>query len=136
MSESIYFTFENDPYSSELQPHVGKVTVAISVDPGLRVEEGHELFLLLTTGSLFDGLVYDEDNMRYVSKYVFLPPGTKSYTFSNVHPGTYYLYAYNDIHGDRRHKSGDYIGSDINNIFTLDAEGQANVDAHIDFVIP
>ena len=136
MSESIYYTFENDPYSSASQPHVGEVTVEISVDESLSIDSSHELFLLLTTESLFRGLKYVEDNMRFVSKYVFLPVGTTSYTFANVHPGRYYLYSYNDIHGDKTHKSGDYMSSDINRVFTVPARGSVTVETEIDFVIP
>jgi hypothetical protein len=74
--------------------------------------------------------------MRYASKYVFLPPGTRSYTFTNVHPGTYYIYSYNDVDGDRHHLSGDYMCSDVYNNFTLPPEGSVEVDTTIDIVIP
>jgi hypothetical protein len=136
MSESIYFTFENDPYSSSSQPYVGSVTVDMAIDEVLHVEEEHELFLLLTTESLFKGLKYIEENMKYVSRYVFLPVGTDSYTFRNVHPGTYYLYSYNDIHNDKRHTRGDYMSSNIHNSFTLQPRGHVTVDTEIDFIIP
>lgn len=35
------------------------------------------------------------------------------------HTGCHYLYSYNDVNGDRRHLSGDYMSSDLNNVFTL-----------------
>lgn len=135
-SESIYFDLGNDPYRSLEQPHVGEVTVNISIDDKLKTKSDDELFLLLTTESLFEGLRYDEENLKYISKYVFLPIGTRTHTFTHVHPGRYYLYAYDDINGDRRHLSGDYISSDVNNTFELQPEGQVTVDAVIDFVIP
>jgi hypothetical protein len=136
MSESIYFTFENDPYSSSSQPYVGNVTVNISIDPNLKVKSDHEFFLLLTAESLFEGLKYDIENLKYISRYVYLPVNTKSYTFNNVHPGKYYLYSYNDINNDKKHLSGDYMSSVLNNVFTLKAEGHVTVDTKIDFVIP
>jgi hypothetical protein len=136
MSESIYFTFENDPYGSSTQPYVGSVTVNISIDDDLNIEHDHELFLLLTTESLFKGLKYVEENMKYVSRYVFLPADTDTYTFNNVHPGTYYLYSYNDVNSDRKHLRGDHMSSDIHNTFTLPPEGHVRVDTLIDFVIP
>lgn len=136
MSESIYFTFENDPYSSSSQPFVGNVTVNIAIDKNLNVERDHELFLLLTTESLFEGLKYKKENLKYISKYAYLPIGTESYTFNNVHPGRYYLYSYNDINGDKRHLSGDYMSSDLNNFFILPAKGAVEVDTTIDFVLP
>ena len=136
MSESIYYTFENDPYISSSQPYVGNVTVNISIDKDLKVKKSDELFLLLTTESLFEGLKYDKDRLKYMSRYVFLPVDTKRYTFNNVHPGTYYLYSYNDLNNDKRHLSGDYMSSDINHVFTLPAEGNVVLDTKIDFVIP
>jgi len=135
-SESIYFDLGNDPYRSLEQPHVGEVTVNISIDDRLKTKGDDELFLLLTTESLFEGLRYDEENLKYISKYVFLPIGTRTHTFTHVHPGRYHLYAYDDINGDRRHLSGDYISSDVNNTFELQPEGHLTVDAVIDFVIP
>ena len=136
MSESIYYTFENDPYPSESQPYVGTVTVNISMDETLPVSADHELFLLLTTDSLFDGYDYDPANLRFASKYVYLPIGTASYTFTNVHPGKYFLYSYNDVNGDKHHKSGDYISSNINHVITLEPEGHITADTEIDYIIP
>jgi len=47
MHESIYFTLEKDPYNSSLQPYVGQVTFNISIDKRLKVENNHELFLVI-----------------------------------------------------------------------------------------
>ncbi len=135
-SESIYFDLENDPYKSLEQPHVGQVTVDISIDSRLNVERDDELFLLLTTESLFDGLRYRPANLRYISKYVFLPVGTRSHTFTHVNPGRYYLYSYNDTNGDRRHLSGDHMSSDLENVIIVPAEGAVTVDTEIDYLIP
>jgi len=136
MSESIYYSFENDPYSSSSQSFVGNVTVNLTIDKNLKVKRDNELFLLLTTESLFEGLKYKKENLKYISNYVYLPVGTESYTFNNVHPGRYFLYSYNDINGDKRHLSGDYMSSDLNNLFTLPAKGNVEVDTTIDFLIP
>jgi hypothetical protein len=136
MSESIYFTFERDPYPSASQPYVGTITVDITIDESLQVNPDHELFLLLTTESLFDGLNYIKDNLKYISKYVYLPPGTETYTFTHVHPGTYYLYSYNDVNGDKRHLKDDYMSSNLENVINLKPEGTAKVKTIIDFVIP
>ncbi|RKY02004.1 MAG: hypothetical protein DRP54_02700 [Spirochaetes bacterium] len=135
-SESIHFELENDPYKSLSQPYVGKVTVNISISNELKTKDDDELFLLLTTSSLFEGPVYKKENLKYISRYVFLPVNTRSYTFTNVHPGLYYLYSYNDINGDRRHLRGDYISSNINNTFALPPEGHVTVNTTIDFIIP
>ncbi|MBN1413146.1 MAG: hypothetical protein JW969_20065 [Spirochaetales bacterium] len=136
MHESIYFTFENDPYSSLAQPYVGKVTVNINIDGNLKIDSNDEIFLLLTTESLFKGLKYIKENLKYISKYVFLPIGTKSYTFKNVHPGKYFLYSYVDTNGDKKHLKGDYMNSDLDNMFVLKEEGVLTIGTNIDFIIP
>ena len=137
MHESIYFTLENDPYNTSSQPYVGQVTFNISIDKQLKVEDHHEIFLVLTTQSLFKGYSYIEENLKYISKGIFLPISTKTYTFNNIHPGTYYLYSYNDINADRRHLSGDYYSSNImNNSFTLDFNSHVTVSTVIDSILP
>ena len=136
MSESIFYTFKRDPYPSASQPYVGKVTVYIKVDKSLKVRPSHELFLLLTTKSLLDGATYNKDNLKYISKFAYLPPGTKKFTFKHVHPGKYYLYSYNDINGDKKHKSGDYMSSNFYHSFTLPQKGNIRLKTTIDFVIP
>ena len=88
-SESIYFDLSKDPFTSASRPYMAEVTVNITVDDELDVEDDDEYFLLLTTESLFDGWNYKPSNLRFISKYVYLKPGTESYTFDKVHPGTY-----------------------------------------------
>ncbi len=136
MSESIYYNLEIDPYKSDEQPYVGEVTVNIDIDDRLPIKSTDELFLLLTTESLFEGYEYKPENWKYFSKYVFLPPDTKNYTFTNVHPGTYFIYSYNDINGDKRHLTGDYMSSAFSHSFTLEPEGHVRVNTLIDYIIP
>ena len=137
MTESIYFDLDKDPYSSSSQPYVGNITVNIFIDPKLEVNKADELCILLTTESLFDGLKYDKKNLNYLSKYVYLPSGTKSYTIKNVHPGKYFIYSYNDKNNDKKHLKGDYMSSNIdNNVVIVPSNGNVKVDTKIDFVIP
>lgn len=136
MNESIYFSFENDPYPSHPQPYVGSVTVDIKIDDNLKIKPNHELFIVLSTESIFEGLKYIPENLKYFSKYAFLSPDTKSFTFTNVHPGTYYLYSYNDVNGDKKHKKGDYMSSDLNNIVEVKPETNTTVQTITDFIIP
>jgi hypothetical protein len=136
MKESIFFTLENDPYSSTSQPYVGSVTVDISISENLKLAGDHELFLLLTTESLFEGLKYDSDKKKSFSKYIFLPINTRKYTIRNVHPGTYYLYSYDDINQDKQHLSGDYMSSDIENIIEVKENSDTKVHTNIDIIIP
>ncbi len=137
MHESIYFDLKKDPYNSASQPYMGKVTVKISIDKKLKTENNHELFLMLTTRPVFEGYNYKKENLKYISKCIFLPVDTKSFTFNNIHPGTYYLYSYDDINGDKKYLSGDYYSSNItDNSFTLNFNGSITVDTVIDAVIP
>jgi hypothetical protein len=136
MKESIYFNLDEDPYNGASQPPMGTVTVNITIDPSLKTSKTDELCLLLTTEPLFDGLKYVPERLNYLSKYVYLGVGTKSYTLKNVHPGKYYLYSYDDINGDKMHKKGDYMSSSLNSSFTVGANGKVSIDTKIDFVIP
>jgi len=135
MKESIFFTFENDPYPSDPQPYVGSVTVNIEID-NFELKEEHELFIVLSTESVFEGLKFKKENLKYFSKYAFIPAYTKSFTFTNVHPGKYYLYSYNDVNGDKKHKSGDYMSSDINNIIEVISNDKITAETIIDLKIP
>lgn len=67
---------------------------------------------------------------------MFLQPDTRSHTFTHIHLGPYYLCSYNDVNGDRRHLSGDFMCSKVDNAFNLAPEGRARVQTSIDFVIP
>ncbi len=135
MKESLYFDLENDPYNTASQPYVGNITVNISFDNNLKVKKTDEICLLLTTEPLFEGIKYKEENLNYLSKYIYLPIETKSYTIKNVHPGKYYLYSYNDINNDKKHTKGDYMSSLVNS-FVLPGNGKISVDTRIDFIIP
>lgn len=136
MSESIFYTFDRDPYPTEEQPYLGQLEVSISIDESLPVESNHELFLLLCTRSLFVGTAYIPENWKYFSRYVFLPPDVRSYTFKNLHPGEYFIYSYNDINGDKHHLANDYMSSIWSHSVTVSPEETAKVKTHIDFIIP
>lgn len=136
MPESIYYTFENDPYPSTPQPYVGSTTVNITIDEALKSKGSGELFLLLTTKSLFEGIKYIPENLKYKSKYVFLPANTSHYTLVNVHPGTYFLYSFVDVNGDKKHLSGDYMSSDSGTVFTVMPGGNVTVGTKVDFIMP
>lgn len=136
MTESIYYTFENDPYPSSPQPYTGSLTVTTEVEKKLKVRPSDELYILLTTESLFSGIKYLPENLKYKSRYVFLPLNKKTYTLTNVHPGTYYLYAFLDVNGDRKHLSGDYMSSDPDLVVTVNPLIRSEARVKIDFVIP
>lgn len=136
MSESIYYDTSLDPFSSKNDPYVGTLTVNVRIDPSLKVKNTDELFLILTTKSLYEGIIYKPANLKYLSKHAYAPAGIKSFTFTHVHPGTYYLYAFNDINNDKKHLKGDYMSSNINHIITVAPEKNTVVKTTIDFIIP
>jgi hypothetical protein len=136
MTESIYYSFENDPYPSSPQPYVGSVTINISTDNKLKVKNTEKLCLLLTTEPLFEGIKYENDNLKYTSKYVFLPATTKKFTVSNVQPGKYYLYSFVYKNDDKKLVSGDYMSSNTSNAITVKPSSNTAADTKIDFVIP
>ncbi len=136
MPETIYYTFENDPYSSRTQPYVGNITVNISIDSSIRTQNNHKLFLLLTTQSLFDGLRYIPDNLKYISKYSYLPVNARTHTFTNVHPGRYYLYSYIDTNNDQKYLTGDFMSSDLNNTIVLAERGNVTANTIVNFAVP
>jgi len=136
MSESILYTFDNDPYPTSEQPYVGNVIVNINIDPTLPTSNSDIVFVLFTTASLFDGNTYKPANLKYISKYVYLSVETSSFLIKNVHPGQYFLYAFVDKNNDYHYLSGDYMCSDLSKTFTVTAEQNIQVDAVIDFVIP
>ncbi len=136
MTESIFFTFENDPYASDAQPYVGSATVHISVDSALTTDTTDVIFLIFTTQPLFNGMIYNADNLKYMSKYVLIPATTTAYQIKNTHPGTYYVYSFIDKNHDTLYQSGDYMNSNFTNSFTVFEKQDATVNTVIDFVIP
>jgi hypothetical protein len=136
MTESIYYTFEKDPYPSSPQPYVGSVTINISIDNSLKIKSTGKLCLLLTTEPLFEGIKYKSENLRYISKYVYLPLKTKKFTITNVHPGKYYLYSFIEVNNNMKHSSGDYMSSNTTNAILLKPSSDKIADTKIDFLIP
>ncbi len=135
-SESIYFSMDEDPYPSSEEPYTGTATINIKISEDLKVKKKYELFVLLTTQSLFEGLKYNSENNKYFSKYLYLPIDTKTYTIKNVHPGKYFVYSFVDVNNDKLHKKKDYMSSDLNNIIEVPPNGIVSVESIIDFVIP
>lgn len=134
--ESIYYTFENDPYKSGSQTYTSELKVNIKIDDKLKVKKTNELFLLLTTKSLFEGIKYKAENLKYISRYVYLPADVRTFTFSDIHPGTYYLYSYNDLNNDKKHKKGDYMSSNVQHKIEIKPESKKEVKSTIDMIIP
>ncbi len=136
MTESIFFDFVNDPYPSLTQPYVGSATVNISIANTLTTSNIDEIFLLFTTEPLFEGIVYNEENLKYISKYVFISAQTSTYKIKNIHPGKYYIYSFIDKDHDNKYLSGDYMNSNVTNSFTVLEKEDVIVNTNIDYMIP
>jgi hypothetical protein len=136
MTESIYFDFTYDPYNSVTQPYVGSVTANISIDSSLTTSSSDKIFLLFTTEPLFNGTTYNADNLKYISKYVFLSVATSTYKIRNIHPGKYYVYPLIDRNHDNLYLTGDYMSSNFTNSFTVADKQDVNIYPVIDYIIP
>lgn len=135
-SESIFFEMLNDPYKSSDQPYVGSIAININISPALSVKNSDEICLLFTTEPLYEGLQYNPDRLGFLSKYIFLPVGSKRFTIQNVHPGKYYCYSFLDLNNDKKHQSGDYMSSALDNIIIVLPNEKTNAETQIDLIIP
>lgn len=136
LGESIFYSTAQDPYNEATQPYLGKTTVNVSFDNSLTIDASKKVFLIITTQPLFTGFVFNAANLKYRSRYVILAANDNSYTFTNMHPGNYYLYALYDADGNNNFSSGDYTSSNFNNTFILGNKGNTNASVSINFVIP
>jgi hypothetical protein len=133
-SESVFYQGSGDPYPASAQPYVGQATLSYTA-PGLSFAPNNHVFLLVTTQPLISGFTFNTANMIYRSRYVILDAYQSSFTFTLMHPGSYYLYAYYDANGDGVLDSGDYV-STANVPFTLGPAGTVAASTVIDYQIP
>lgn len=136
MEESIFYSYENDVYDAP-EGFLSSIIVEIEIDPKFElVDHESEVFVLLCTKSMYDGLKLKDNYKDYYSRYVFLTPETEKYTLKNVHPGEYYLYSFIDLNGDKNHLSGDLMSSKPDNVFMLEPNSVQKVRTLIDMKIP
>ena len=136
MAESIYFSFEHDPFPADTHPFVGNLDVKIGLDRRIRAGRRGEICLLLTTQPLFDGLAYVSERLNSIARSAYLPGDATACRFANIHPGRYYLYAYLDVNNDKKHLRGDYMSSDLRHVISI-AEGRSvRAETKIDYRIP
>ncbi len=135
VSESVYYQLQGDPYPEDAQPYLGKAELSWSAIPSLTVNTSGKVFLIVTTEPLFSGLFFQQQNLKYRSRYVILSATSYSYLFNYMHPGAYYLYALYDSDGSQGPSSGDYI-STSNTAFSLSAQGETSAHAQLNFLVP
>ncbi|MFI5149238.1 MAG: hypothetical protein ACHQRM_05855 [Bacteroidia bacterium] len=139
VAEAIYFASSGppagEPYPDTVQPYLGKTTASFTYAASYTPSSSKKVLLIITTQPLFSGTTFVSANLKYRSRYVILNSTDTSYTFTLMHPGTYYYYALYDTNGTGVYGSGDWI-SLSNASFTLAPLGTATVSTQINFTIP
>ena len=133
VTETVYYQNVGDPYPSTAQPYVGQST--LSYTSSYALNPANHVFLLVTAQPLISGITFNTANMKYRSRYVILNASTSQFTFTLMHPGTYYYYAYYDANGDGILDSGDYV-STSKTTFTLPVSGTATATTNLNFRMP
>jgi hypothetical protein len=134
VTESIYYTLSGDPYPESAQPYLGQSSLSYTVYPALPpIPAGANLYLIVTTEPLISNYISNIANLKYRSRYVILAYPDRTFTFNYMHPGSYYLYAFYDVDGDRTLSHGDYVCTSTTP-FTLSASGSASATVQIDYV--
>jgi len=134
--ESVYFALSEDPYNEAAQPYTGSALINITFARGYDTKQGNELILLLTTKPLFDGIVYKKENLKYSSRSCHITADYSSYKFKNLHPGSYYLYAFYDYNGNGVIDKGDYMNSNVNQVISIGEKQNIPAAVVLNFEIP
>ena len=134
-TEAVYYDLASDPFPESDQPYLGQATINYSYAGGFVPDPLRNALLIITTQPLINGFVPDLANLKYRSRYVILSAIDQSFTFNNMHPGDYYLYALYDDDGNFAFSSGDRVSA-TNTAFTLTDHGTVNAATAIDFQIP
>jgi hypothetical protein len=133
--ESVWYSFDGDPYAEAEQPYLGKAQISFSFAGSLSVDPNKKVFILLTTQPLFSGVTYNASALNYLSRYIIVKANYSAYTFTYFHPGTYYLYALYDTDGNGIFSSGDYV-SFSNTSFTCGDKQTVSASTQINLVVP
>src|SRR5690606_4969857 len=70
--EAVFYGNLGDPYPSGDQPHVGVSTVNITITNPASPDPSKKLLIIVTTQPLFDGFVFQPQNLDFRSRYVFI----------------------------------------------------------------
>jgi hypothetical protein len=134
--ETVFYTFNGDPYPESAQPYLGQSTLSYTVSPTLpTIPSGAPVYLIVTTQPLIGNTGPIFANLIYRSRYVILSNPDNSFLFNYMHPGSYYLYAFYDADGNGTLSPGDYV-STANTAFTLAPLGTVSASTQINYVIP
>lgn len=134
-NESIFYSLENDFYPDSLQPYLGKTTITYNFGINIFPDPDKYVFAILTTQPLIDGFQFKPENLIFRSRYVMMHSQTRTFTFSQMHPGTYYLYLFYDQDNNQTYSSGDIISLPTSP-FVLPPKGSVELFPIINFSIP
>ena len=134
--EAIYYSLTGgDPYPESAQPYFGKAVISYSYASGYTPNPNVKVMLMLSAQPLISGTAINTANLIYRSRYVTLSSNNQTFTFNNIHPGTYYLYAMYDTDDNVAYSTGDWV-STTNTTFTVAPLGTVNASTQINFTIP
>lgn len=137
LSEAVFYSSAQDPFPEEDQPHLGQTNVEVQIAQPSVVDPSKKVLFLITTEPLFNGVIFDVNQLDTRSRYVLLDAeATVDFSFNYMHPGQYYINALYDANGDLNFSSGDYINTPFDQSFILSPEGQTDEQIVINMQIP
>jgi hypothetical protein len=138
LEEAVFYNDQgNEPFPESDHPYVGVSTVNVSVTNPSTVDPNKRILIIVTTQPLFDGFVFQYDNLDFRSRYVLISAAQlSSYNFNYMHPGQYYINAIYDENNDGNFSSGDFMNSSFDVPLTLSSSSTASANVVINFEIP
>jgi hypothetical protein len=138
LEEAVFYNaLGNEPFPEGEHPYLGVSTVNISITNPATIDELKKVLVIITTEPLFDGFIFQFNNLDFRSRYVLLSAEQQtSFEFNYMHPGSYYINAIYDENNDGNFSSGDFMNSSFDVPLTLSAEGTASSNVVINFEIP
>lgn len=137
VTEAVFYSASADPYPESEQPYLGQSQVSITISNPTTVDPTKKVLIIISTQPLFSGVIFDVNQLKYRSRYVFVGASvTTGYNFNYMHPGNYYINAIYDVNGDFTFSSGDYMNSSFDIPFTLNELGTSNTSVDINLLIP
>jgi len=136
LTDAVFYSLADDPYLETDHPYLGVVNISININNPTTIDPNKMIMISITSEPLFNGYIFNINNLKYRSRYVFVKANNPTFSFSYMHPGDYYLNTIYDSNSDSFFSSGDYMNSSLDKAFTLTEKGEENVSINIDFLIP
>ena len=135
-SDAVYYSFSGDPYPETSHPHLGITNLSYSFDGSITPDPQKKVIIIITAKPLFDGFIFNANNLKYRTRYVILNADETNFSFTYMHPGTYYINLLYDVNGDMMVNAGDYINFPFDQPYSLPISGTANPSVTINFQVP